>query len=736
MRRSAFGREWVGAGLLGALAGAALLAGCDESLLPGPDRESPKAEVVAPSGGSLIDPGAPLSVEAHVSDDQGVKTVTLSVIGNDGKPLFVGETVEFGTDRAAPRRAEVVRVLQPVAGAAPSEQARVIATVTDFSDRSSADTVLVAVRTEDEPGGNVEPVGAGVRFSITAPARVELTDTFTVSVAANAKAGVREVGVTLLAILRGSATPDTLSVQTQRVSGSAAAVRFAVDQLDLPRVQSLLAARDSVGLTLEINAFAVDANGTCASASVPDSVQTLACRPGAGGATFAPAAGARQAMLITRGRTVRLIGAGERLADLAWAGGRLFASNQTKNVLEVLNPGELRFNPTSRIAVGSEPWGLALGTDGGTLFVANSGGTNISAVSLGALRETGRIQTPNVMLFDVTFSIDSVDVGGGVKEQHEVPSAAVWYDYSDRPQFIAQTMSGELLVSTKPTGTAPDGTIRRVTRPAGNNGIADTEVFVDYAIARLFGKLGIVNADSVFVTRAEPKRLVVFPRKRTCTHADTAVVGFIDQLPAILAANGCDTKFFYGLDVAAVGLADTTFVAVSGNRRSVAFGEGARNVGRVMLFEDRGGRIDATSSNVRDLTLNAAERVTGLGLNSDGSLGVARGAQGYFFNDDLRLQGVVNAGAPTGGVAMHPSQSGIDGLAFVSGVDTASGVPFVDVVNVRNFARIRRIILRDAVIGSLIAVSGVDAGAQVTLYGITANGVVKIDLSGSDLAGS
>ena len=34
------------------------------------------------------------------------------------------------------------------------------------------------------------------------------------------------------------------------------------------------------------------------------------------------------------------------------------------------------------------------------------------------------------------------------------------YDYSDRPQYIAQSITNEIYYSTKPTSTAPDGTIR------------------------------------------------------------------------------------------------------------------------------------------------------------------------------------------------------------------------------------------------------------------------------------
>lgn len=53
---------------------------------------------------------------------------------------------------------------------------------------------------------------------------------------------------------------------------------------------------------------------------------------------------------------------------------------------------------------------------------------------------------------------------------------------------------------------------------------------------------------------------------------------------------------------------------------------------------------------------NAAERVIGLALKGDGTLGAARGERAYFFDDDLRLGGqtATGVGTPGGGIALHP----------------------------------------------------------------------------------
>src|SRR5205085_7765335 len=105
---------------------------------------------------------------------------------------------------------------------------------------------------------------------------------------------------------------------------------------------------------------------------------------------------------------------------------------------------------------------------------------------------------------------------------------------------------------------------------------------------------------------------------------------------------------------------------------------------RIPMFRsDAAGDSLVLVGDVRDLISNTAERVIGLGLNLDGSLGVARGNQAYYFNSSLRLQGVVAAGSPTGGVAMHPGNAGYPGgsfrLSFVSGIDAIG--PYVDVID-------------------------------------------------------
>ena len=64
------------------------------------------------------------------------------------------------------------------------------------------------------------------------------------------------------------------------------------------------------------------------------------------------------------------------------------------------------------------------------------------------------------------------------------------------------------------------------------------------------------------------------------------------------------------------------------------------------MFEASRDRVSSVLE-VDDIMTNAGEEVQGIGLNYDGTLGVARGDEAYFFTTDLRLQGVVQL--PAGG---------------------------------------------------------------------------------------
>lgn len=454
---------------------------------------------------------------------------------------------------------------------------------------------------------------------------------------------------------------------------------------------------------------------------------------------------ARVSLAVIRGTVIPLENKVDRLVDLVSDGRRVFVSNFSRNRVEVLDVADDR---RSSFRVGAQPWGLALSPDSGTLLVANSGGTNVSVVDLaaGALaeNEASRIQTPNLRLFQVPFGkaqvpdLDSngnarLDANGDtVKVEVLSPSGVTIQEYSDRPQFVAETESGLIVYSTKPTGSAPTGTIRTARRLP--DGRVKVDIFTQYPTNEVQGQVVVVNADSVRATRETPARLVVWPHPSPSP--GFAIVGYIDEVAAKLRAGGYDTRIDYYLDLNELGLSDTTFVGVSGDHRTVAFGEGARETGRVVLLQQDGNEL---LGQVSDLVANASERVIGLALNRDGTLGAARGQEAYFFTPDLRLQGKAPTGAPTGGLAFAPTHAGYPGtsaadrLAFVSGVDD-NGSPYIDVLDTFSFYRRQRIFVRQTITGALVAVR-MPAGSAgtVRIYGITASGVLRVDLQSADL---
>ena len=102
----------------------------------------------------------------------------------------------------------------------------------------------------------------------------------------------------------------------------------------------------------------------------------------------------------------------------------------------------------------------------------------------------------------------------------------------------------------------------------------------------------------------------------------------------------------------------------------------------------------------------------GIGLNYDGTLGVARRFHAYFFTTDLRLQGVAQLPAGGAGAAQHPLHANSKSLVNVAGEyrpDThvafvGTGEHTIDVIDTYHFFRSGRIFIRDVVQGPLKAV--------------------------------
>jgi hypothetical protein len=530
--------------------------------------------------------------------------------------------------------------------------------------------------------------------------RVELDDSIPVTVTAAdiGSSGLKRIGITAFMIRTDGVAADT-AVKDTVFPGSRTGTLQRIFYLS-PRDFGLSdTTRLPLNVTLQVHAFARDTVRNCG-AAVHQTLETFACvraviRLSNSGAldTFYVASGnvgqSTNSQVVT-GKTVKLPNPGGIIADAVvdTVRKRLFLTDITAARVNVLNMDSTKFiSPT--ISVGAEPWGMTIDNSGDTLIVANSGGTNISFVPINALDAPGqgkpavpftektlrRLLTPNNVLFDVKTSLINA----------LFRYTLVIHDYSDRPQFIAQDSLGRLLYSTKPTGSATQGTIRIVTQdPDANPATGDTaEVRIlfnqDAILPGATDVVAVANVDSIRIRPggiaddsvtiydhiAGQPHQVIFATRVSAGAAAVAI-----------AALGSDVLAFVGSwDDNHVGLSDTTFVSASGNRNRIAFGEGATGpTGRIVIWSARDSAVSA-AINVVDLIHNASERVLGVSLNKDGTMGVARGTlQAYYFDQDLRLQGQFGdqISGGKGGAAFHPhhvapiTESNDSSISFVA----------------------------------------------------------------------
>jgi hypothetical protein len=658
----------------------------------------------------------------------GGSQLTLRVTAADSRDLLNSVTVQGSgpftfqrTFALTPARAQLdTTIVIPVPQTATGDL-RITGSAVSGSNQTGT-SVPFDVRIEP---ANLDVTAPRVTFQVSVPERVEQADSFSVAVSAVDETRVDSVGVTVLAIRRSTTRPDTLRVFVGRGAVAGGTFRFGYAALGL-------SALDSATVDLEVTAWARDPAGNCGAASTPNAAQQLPCVPGPQGSRLTAGPGRLLSVFVARGGTLARPNGTDVIADLVADDNYVYLSNFTRNRVEVLPLGGSQYGTPVR--VGSAPWGLALGRNRDSLYVANSGGTNISVVPLGGPvlfeAENRRLFPRNERLFGVTFS-----------PAGEVGSVTL-HDYSDRAQFLGQTANGLLVYSTRPTPSAKDGTVR-IYDPRKLR----SEIFTGYVDRHTQGRAIVVNADSAFHI---PETLIeVCPRRRFGDTTDPACIrgsllfvrdslSRLRMAPANAAGGKYDTRLDVGANIADVGLSDTTFVATSTDRRYVAVGEGVRTNARIPMFEALGDSL-VLRGDVRDLISNTAERVIGLGINRDGTLGVARGNQAYFFNDTLRLQGTMESGVPTGGVAMHPQNgnyptSQANRLAFVSG--TEGGRPYIDVLDAFYFAPVRRIYLRDPVVGALVVAPrapGDPANVNLRLYALTTTGVLGLAITNEDL---
>ena len=464
--------------------------------------------------------------------------------------------------------------------------------------------------------------------------------------------------------------------------------------------------------------------------------------------------------LVVYGRTYSLpVNRNGSIADLAVdaARGNVFLSNLNYGRLEVWQKGTQAFDANG-VVVGSQPWGITMSRtapSGDTLYVANSGGTNLSRVYVGAASASGmKEDLANRLLTRVSFMFKLTEVRDPSTGKIRLTVSAP-ITYSDRPQYVEQSSSGRLYVSTKPTSAAPLGTVRYMDPST----VAPDERFI-----LAFATPGadpnswlIANVDNATVTPASATSTANdmltlcdhasgSTAAATCVSTTSGIQATINALTAAVPQS--DIEYGVNLDESSLGLSDTTFAASSGDGKWITFGEGntKRAFGRDLLLRDDGtvpGRYTYASPaiNVTDLINNAADKIYGVALDKTGQTLGIHGAESYFSAVSQpftqRLQGKKSTFAQGAGITFHPNADGTgtpqqNRLAFV-----ASANGSIEMIDIAYYDYMRgSLATKYNLYGPLRAslpFPGDDPSVVFKLFGVSSAGLVVIDVTAADI---
>lgn len=713
----------------------------------------PSMRFVAPENDDTLSAGTSLGIMVVVTDPSGITSANIQ---------YEGITTGSITQSFEPAQDSVLldTIIQLPAESGTLELS---ATATNTFDQVGRTSVIELPVVQQSTSGNEE--APTVALATAAPERMELLDPVQVTVTGQDNSqgsGITRMGYTVIATNSAGntvVTGDEVTYDPPRTATTVETFFFdpsiVADELALPDT-----------LTFEVHAYAEDAAGNCA-ATVSTSPEQRPCGTRNDRNVAQGTPGQSASVIVVTGFTVDLPDGAvvaDAVIDTANGRDRIYLSNQASNQISVLRMADSTL--IGSIEVGSQPWGVFVDNSSDTLLVANSGGTNISFVPL----LTGgnvdfvpnedlarRLLTPNVVLYDLLIQLTETGV---------VSYRITLHDFSDRPQFIAQDSTGRYLYSTVPTFSATPGTIRLVDEnpdPASTTDVPEARILFEAseALGDNVDNVAIANIDSIIITSNGTSAVPTFcdhiagypddPANVRCVEStEPTPAAAIDALNT-LQGQTLDPHIFGAAgkewNTGAIGMSDTTYVAAAGDRGTIAFGEGATApTGRVVLW-DAADQAVSEAIEVIDLINNASERVLGVGLNQNGTLGVARGTEAaYFFTEDLRLQGQYDSALGDGGAgaALHPNhnavlETGESALAFIPTSNQTIRILDTTHFNLRGVIHIR-----DNVIGPLrsalpidptqgVACSGPDCKI-VKLFGVTATGgVVIVDVYRRDV---
>ena len=600
-------------------------------------------------GGEVIQSGLTLGLRVQARDGAGVRQVEITVTG------VVTETILVPISPVLDSLVLDTLVVIPAGLSGTMTIAARAWNTLDVIGQAGPFTVTVTAAS----GGDAVP--PTVQLTAASGERLEfqdLIDVVVTSVDDFQGSGIARTGYTVLGISprRG----DTLIVSEEVVFASPR-TGTVIETFDFP-VFNFDALQLPDTMVYEIFGYSVDALGNCAASVGEPQLVSYVCGLQGVNTVAENRTGDRLTRVIVAGRTILLPTGGQIMdAVMDTIRQKLYLTNIENGRVDVFRLQDETFEQA--VLVGSEPWGLTLNRGEDTLLVANSGGANIDMIYLGATDGsevpvqdvTRRLFTPDVILFDVEETLD--DLNQVVYNVTFLPDANP-PGFSDLPQFVAVDFTGRVLYSTKATLLGDFGTIRKAEVFAGRPDV-EVRLFIQHAAMidnDAFTGVAHANFATAVATAGDDNFRIDdhLPGDRsiplTFTGGDPSAAG------AGIQGLGSDVAIRPGQwSIPNIGFADTTFVSASGDGRWVVFGEGSvQPVGRIIMYN---ATLDAisTAQEVTDLMINASETVRGIGLNYDGTLGVALGTQvATFFSNDLQKQGITSITPGGSGAVLHP----------------------------------------------------------------------------------
>lgn len=683
----------------------------------------PTVTFLSPVPGDSAAPGAGLTVSLQAVHALGVSRLGFRMQGDPSWPTKLDTTIvqSYGTGQNTVTFTATIKI---PANAVP----KTLITITPISvdvngqDGSSSPT-LIAVRAGLPPGPRVLQSVA---------TRVETIDSVLVTALGN---GLTFVGFELRDASGALIRRDSVAI--------AGAPSTALIQMPLSLPAS------AQGKKISIISFAYDQGGRIG----------YSLRAGATASQPLQSAAFVDSALVVYGRTFVLpTNRNGTIADLAVdrARGNIFLSNINFGRLEVWQGAAGGFDANG-VVVGSQPWGMtmsrtALGGD--TLYVANSGGTNLSRVFVGtAAASNMREDLPNRILTRASYLFKVTEVRDASTQKIRL-TASLPITFSDRPQYVQQSTSGRLYISTKPTAAAPQGTVRFMDPAAP---APDERFILDFAtIGNDPNSYVIANLDAVFVTPAPATSnandiltLCDHPSGTTlptvCVSSDSGVAATIRLLQFTIPTSDVDARA--NIDVNSLGLTDTTYAAASGDGKWISFGEGNKApIARAFLLQDDGSvnnyyTYASPAINVLDLINNASDKVFGVALDKTGKTLGVHGAETYFASVTRpftqRLQGKKSTFNTGSGIAFHPNADGTtttqsDRLAFV-----ASNNGTIEAVDIAYYDFTRASLATKfnlyGPLRSSLPFPGDNPAVLFKLIGLSSKGLVIIDVTAADI---